>query len=103
MDQPNTTLEERVGALERRVEFLEKERPGRKMRPNITSQTGVCGLEPGRDSATCADASIYRYQQGCLGEKCVKINREYYAEYREKRKRSADSNNVLPPPRASAE
>lgn len=82
----NVTTEERLDALEKRVAFLEKERPGRRMRPNMTSTPGVCGLDPDVDSAACANASIYRYQQGCLGEKCVKINREYYTEYREKQK-----------------
>lgn len=89
MESSEATLSERVSALEQRVDFLEKERPGRKMRPNVTSQAGVCGLSPGQDSSTCPSASIYRYQQGCLGERCVKINRDYYTEYREKRKMAA--------------
>jgi hypothetical protein len=80
----SVTLEERLDALEKRIAFLEKERPGRKMRPNITSQHGVCGLDPECDSKTCESASIYRYQQGCQGEKCVKINRDYYANYKKK-------------------
>jgi len=81
------TVEERIEALEQRVSFLEKERPGRRMKPNVTSQTGVCGVNPDCDSAKCTDASIYRYQQGCQGVSCVQINREYYADYRAKKKK----------------
>ena len=81
------SLLERVAALEKQVDFLSKERPGRKMKPNLKSSPGVCGLDPHRDSTTCPDASIYRYQQGCQGDKCVKINHDYYAEYRAKRKK----------------
>lgn len=87
MSDHNVTLEERIDALEQRVAFLEKERPGRRMRPNVTSQGGVCGINPDCDSKTCEDASIYRYQQGCQGDKCTQINREYYADYRAKKKR----------------
>lgn len=82
----NAKLEERLEALEKRVAFLEKERPGRKMRPIITSQPGVCGLDDSCDSKECPSASIYRYQQGCQGDKCVKINRDYYANYKQKKK-----------------
>lgn len=85
----DVSIEERFQAIEQRIASLEKERPGRRMRPNITSQAGVCGINPGADSKECPDASIYRYQQGCLGEKCSKINREYYAAYRAKAKASA--------------
>lgn len=94
----NVTIEERLGALEQRVEFLEKERPGRRMRPNVTSKPGVCGLNPDGDSAACQDASIYRYQQGCLGDRCVKINRDYYTEYREKKRtqKKSESHMALP-------
>lgn len=92
MSDNSITIEERIEALEQRVAFLEKERPGRRMKPNVTSQPGICGINPDCDSKTCEDASIYRYQQGCQGEKCVKINREYYADYRAKRKKaSADA------------
>lgn len=83
----DATLAERVAALERQVDFLSKERPGRKMKPNLKSSPHLCGIQPGRDSATCPDASIYRYQQGCQGDKCVKINHDYYADYRAKRKK----------------
>lgn len=86
IDNASVPVEDRISALEKRVEFLEKERPGRRMRPNVTSQTGVCGIVPERDSATCPDASIYRYQQGCRGESCVKIHKDYYADYRAKRR-----------------
>jgi len=33
-------------------------------------QRDVCALDPSRDSATCPDASIYRYQSGCHGKAC---------------------------------
>lgn len=82
----NVSLEERVAALEEQVAFLQKERPGRKMKPNLTSQPGVCGVNPEGDSTTCSDASIYRYQQGCRGVRCDQINRDYYAGYRAKRR-----------------
>lgn len=86
MSDNTVTFEERLSALEQRVSFLEKERPGRRMRPNVTSQPGVCGINPDCDSKECADASIYRYQQGCQGERCVQINRDYYAQYRAKKR-----------------
>jgi hypothetical protein len=87
MSDSSITIEERIEALEQRIAFLEKERPGRRMRPNVTSQAGVCGINPDCDSKVCTDASIYRYQQGCQGERCVQINREYYSDYRAKKKR----------------
>jgi hypothetical protein len=86
MGDKNVTIEQRIAALEQRVAFLEKERPGRKMRPNLSSQVGVCGIDPEQDSKKCPNASIYRYQQGCQGDACVKINREYYTAYRAKKK-----------------
>lgn len=89
----DVTIEQRLEALEQRVASLEKERPGRRLKPNVTSQPGVCGINPDCDSKDCADASIYRYQQGCLGEKCVKINRDYYADYRAKRKAEKSQNS----------
>jgi hypothetical protein len=85
----DVSVEERFAALEARIDFLEKERPGRRMKPNITSKPGVCGINPEQDSKTCPDASIYRYQQGCQGAKCGQINRDYYAEYRAKKKKEA--------------
>ena len=81
----NVHIEERLESLEKRIAFLEKERPGRKMRPNVTSQPGVCGLDPSCDSKECESASIYRYQQGCQGDTCVKINRDYYTNYKKKK------------------
>lgn len=86
LTDPSVSIEDRITALEKRVEFLEKERPGRRMKPNVVSQAGVCGIDPGQDSATCANASIYRYQQGCRGTACVTIHRDYYTEYRAKRR-----------------
>lgn len=82
-------LHRKYAALDTQVQFLMKERPGRKMKPNVESKPGVCGINPDCNSAECEDASIYRYQQGCQGTKCVKINRDYYADYRAKRKATA--------------
>jgi hypothetical protein len=65
-----------------RVETLEKERPGRKPLPVVVSEEHVCGVDPSRDSATCPDASLYRRQQKCKGDRCVSISQEYYAERR---------------------
>ena len=83
-DTDNLSLEQRVVALETKVELLEKERPGRRVKPNVISQEGVCGLDPTRNSAECTDASIYRYQQGCRGDCCDTINTTYYKKYRAK-------------------
>src|SRR6516164_3547963 len=90
INEPGASIEERVAALEKQVEFLSKDRPGRKMKPNITSQPGVCGIDPARDSSICPDASIYRYQNGCQGDKCVQINRDYYSDYRAKRRQNTE-------------
>lgn len=80
-----TTLEERVAYLEQKVIDLEKDRPGRRKKPIAVSQAHVCGVTPGIDATQCPDGSIYRYQQGCRGDKCVQINHDYYAEYRAKK------------------
>lgn len=79
-------LEQKVERLEQQVEFLEKKRPGRRLQPIVVTESGVCGLDPSCDSKTCKKSSIYRYQQGCLGDACVTANREYYAEYRARKK-----------------
>lgn len=83
------SLEARVAALEEKVEFLSKSRPGRRFKPNVVTQEGVCGINPECDSTACTDATIYRYQQGCRGAACVKINREYYSQYRAARRQEA--------------
>lgn len=79
---PTTNIEDRITSLERRVDTLESNRPGRKAKPLIRSEVGVCGLHPDIDSATCTDATVYRHQQGCLGTACVLANETYYREYR---------------------
>jgi hypothetical protein len=84
-DIEHVSLEERIFALEQKVINLEKERPGRRKKPIAVSQAHVCGVNPGIDSAECPDSSIYRYQQGCRGDTCVQINRDYYSEYRAKK------------------
>lgn len=68
--------------LEARVATLEGGRPGRKPKPIVVSEEHVCGIDPDRDSATCPDASLYRHQKGCRGDKCLRINVEYYDKYR---------------------
>jgi hypothetical protein len=91
MSDKKVTIEQRIAALEKRVEFLEKERPGRRMKPNVASTPGICGVDPSQDSKECPNASIYRHQQGCLGESCVQINREYYSTYRAKNKKISEA------------
>lgn len=83
------TLEDRVSDLESRVAILEQSRPGRKGRPIQVSEKGVCGLNPECDSATCPDASVYRWQHGCKGEACRQKNSEYYTAYRKAKRLSA--------------
>lgn len=68
---PIKTLQREVIALTKRVQTLESERPGRKPKPLVAvRERGVCAIDPDRDSTTCPDASIYRYQMGCHGERC---------------------------------
>ena len=86
------SLEARVEALEARVEVLEGERPGRKALLIVTSEDGVCGVDPERDSSTCPDASLYRRRKGCLGVACSLAATEYYEQYRA-------SHAVAPPKR----
>ena len=74
-------LRELVLSLEERVQFLEGKRPGRKPKPIVVSQEGVCGVDPKRDSDSCPDASVYRYQKGCRGLGCERKNSDYYDEY----------------------
>jgi hypothetical protein len=75
---------DRIVSLEKRVEALEKERSGRKPKPVIAVERGVCGIDPDRDSATCPDASLYRRNQGCLGTACLAKASKYYSERRTK-------------------
>ena len=84
-----STMEVRMARLEERVATLEGGRPGRKPLPIVVSEEGVCGVDPERDSATCGDASLYRHQKGCKGDKCVKITTEYYDTYRRQQKAKA--------------
>lgn len=77
-------LHERVAALEERVLKLEGERSGRKALPIVTSEEGVCGIDPDCDSSKCELSSIYRHQQGCRGTACVEKTSQYYKDYRSK-------------------
>lgn len=54
--------------------------PGRKPQPLLSTEVGVCGLSPECDSATCSAGTIYRFQQGCRGTKCVLENTAYYED-----------------------
>jgi hypothetical protein len=72
----------RLASLEERVATLEGGRPGRKPKPIVVSEEHVCGIDPDRDSETCPDASLYRHQKGCKGDRCSQINVEYYEKYR---------------------
>lgn len=81
-----TELSNRMAALEQAVMDIKSSKPGRKGKPLLTSEVGVCGLDPTRDSAQCQDSTIYRYQQGCRGTACVEINRNYYNDYRAKQR-----------------
>ena len=83
----SASMQARLISLEERVATLEGGRPGRKPLPIVVSESGVCGIDPDRDSATCPDASLYRHQKGCKGDKCVKITTDYYDRYRREQKR----------------
>jgi hypothetical protein len=73
---------DRITSLEKRVEALEKSRSGRRGKPIVVTERGVCGIDPDRDSATCPDASLYRRNQGCMGTACRAKASKYYAERR---------------------
>jgi hypothetical protein len=70
--------------LEKRIDALEKERSGRKGKPILVSEAGICGLEPAIDSATCPFASLYRRNQGCQGDACKAKASKYYSDRRAK-------------------
>lgn len=74
--------DQRITALEQRVDALEKGRSGRRGKPILVSIEGVCGVDPSRDSSACTDASLYRRQKGCQGAACVQKSSEYYSGYR---------------------
>ena len=71
-------LRTRVARLEARVNTLESHRPGRKALPILVSEEHVCGVDPSRNSTVCQDASLYRRQKGCKGDRCVTLSKEYY-------------------------
>jgi hypothetical protein len=65
--------------LRERITLLEKKRPGRKAKPmKALREYNICAIEPSRDSETCPDASIFRYQVGCHGAACRNKQRESY-------------------------
>lgn len=70
-EESDQSLRYEVAALIERVTALEANRPGRKAKPLVAlRQDGVCAVSPGIDSTECPDASIFRYQQGCHGNRC---------------------------------
>jgi len=79
-------IEIRIDIVEKTLAKIQASKPGRKGKPLLTSEIGVCGLDPTCDSATCENATIYRHQQGCRGTACVEINQRYYADYRKARR-----------------
>lgn len=83
----SSATDARIARLEARVATLEGGRPGRKPKPIVVSEEHVCGIDPDRESETCPDASLYRHQKGCKGDRCVQINTEYYERYRRKTKK----------------
>jgi hypothetical protein len=94
---PLKSLERTVVALTKRVETLESERPGRKALPLVAPrEQGVCAVNPERDSATCTDASIYRYQMGCHGDACRAKQHAAYMRRREVREAEAVKVKVRP-------
>jgi len=82
---PRPDLEARLAALEARVATLERSRPGRKRKPILVTQEGVCGIDTERDSALCPDASLHRHRMGCRGEACQREATAYWAAYRGQR------------------
>lgn len=75
----------RIKRLEAQIESLNTSRPGRKRMPILVSHSGVCGVEPNTDSGSCPYASVYRRQQGCLGDACMRASSDYYKDYRSNR------------------
>ena len=80
----HTDTNRRIKALEQHVDTLLGGRPGRKKIPVTHSERGVCGIDPNIDSASCPHASVYRRQQGCMGDACMRASSEYYKEYRQR-------------------
>lgn len=88
MDQDiprRSDLEHRIRRMEDQIEALQSSRPGRKKLPIVVSHEGLCGVDPDSNSATCPHASVYRRQQGCMGDACLRASSEYYREYRANR------------------
>jgi hypothetical protein len=90
------TIEQRVNALEQRMHVVESERPGRKPLPMLAiRQRDVCAVDPGRDSSTCPNASIYRYQSGCHGAACRM--KQHLAYERRKNSKLPEVEDAFPP------
>lgn len=99
---PGDGLATRVMTLEQRVTALEAGRPGRKAKPMLAiRESGVCALDPDRDSASCPDASIFRYQMGCHGLACKGKQHDAYMR-RKTKKTAASGNGAVKPKRKTA-
>lgn len=93
-EQRLAALEQQTTALVQRVNTLEGARPGRKAKPMVSLRVkGVCAIDPTRDSATCPDHSIFRYQKGCHGTACLKEQQDAY-ERRKTRKELTEAKPV---------
>ena len=57
-----------IARLEKRVEALEPSRPGRKGKPILLSEEGVCGIDPERDSAIVPRCLAVPPQPGLPGD-----------------------------------
>ena len=85
--QSNDELAEEISDLKQRISVMEQRtRAGRRPKPLVVKDAGVCCIDPEGSDTDCPHASVYRHQQGCRGAACVSVNQEYYAQYREKRK-----------------
>ncbi len=83
-------VERRLSDLETEVSLLKRNKPGRRAKTlSNLKQPGVCAIDSDIDSATCPDANVYRHQQGCRGTACVRVNAEYYDDYRAKARNGA--------------
>lgn len=79
----------KVETLEARMDEIK--RPGPPAKKLLSTEVGVCGLDPDCDSAMCTEGNLYRHQQGCRGTKCVAENQAYYRAYRAEKKKGGEN------------
>lgn len=90
MATSKTSLEQRVSTLETQMEeVLAKPAFRRK------TEEGVCA-KGHPDSNKCPEASLGRMQGGCHGHACLAKGREYYQNYRARRKAEKVATNGTP-------